>query len=98
MRVGIYGRSFDDSFIPNIQELFDTLMEFGWSVSIYQPFRSYLSPRLHIDELDNVFNKHQDIKDSIDVLICIGGDGTFLETINIVRNSGIPILGVNTGR
>ncbi len=98
MRVGIYGRSFDDSFIPNIQELFDTLMAFGWSVSIYQPFRSYLSPRLHIDELDNVFNKHQDIKDSIDVLICIGGDGTFLETINIVRNSGIPILGINTGR
>lgn len=98
MRVGIYGRSFDDSFIPNIQELFDTLMGFGWSISIYQPFRSYLSPRLHIDELNHVFNKHEDIKDSIDVLICIGGDGTFLETINIVRNSGIPILGVNTGR
>ncbi|MFT5823834.1 MAG: NAD+ kinase [Crocinitomix sp.] len=98
MRVGIYGRSFDDSFIPNIQELFDTLMEFKWSVSIYQPFRSYLSPRLQINDLNDVFNKHQDIKDSIDVLICIGGDGTFLETINIVRNSGIPILGINTGR
>jgi NAD+ kinase len=98
MRVGIYGRSFDDSFIPNIQELFDTLMEFGWSVSIYQPFRSYLSPRLQLGELNQVFNKHEDIKDSIDVLICIGGDGTFLETINIVRNSGIPILGINTGR
>lgn len=98
MRIGIYGRSYDDSFIPNIQELFDTLTSFKWSVSIYQPFRSYLSPRLQIDDLNDVFNKHQDIKDSIDVLICIGGDGTFLETINIVRNSGIPILGINTGR
>lgn len=98
MRIGIYGRSFDDSFIPNIQELFDTLTSFNWSVSIYQPFRSYLSPRLQIDDLNDVFNKHQDIKDTIDVLICIGGDGTFLETINIVRNSGIPILGINTGR
>ena len=98
MRIGIYGRSFDDSFIPNIQELFDTLISFDWSVSIYQPFRSYLSPRLQIQDLNDVFNKYDDIKDSIDVLISIGGDGTFLETINIVRNSGIPILGVNTGR
>lgn len=28
----------------------------------------------------------------------MGGDGTLLETIAFVRNSGIPILGINTGR
>lgn len=98
MRVGIYGRSFDDSFIPNIQELFDTLKSFDWEVSIYQPFRSYLSPRIQLGDTESTFNKYNQVKGSIDVLISIGGDGTFLETINIVRNSGIPILGINTGR
>lgn len=98
MRIGIYGRSFDDSFIPNIQELFDTLKSFNWEVSIYQPFRSYLSPRIELGDTESTFNKCNEVKGSIDVLISIGGDGTFLETINIVRNSGIPILGVNTGR
>ena len=98
MRIGVYGRSFDDSFIPNIQELFDTLESFGWDLAIYQPFRAYLSPRVQIKSSNTVFNKNKDIDGKIDVLISIGGDGTFLETINIVRNSGIPILGVNTGR
>lgn len=98
MKVGIYGRSFDESFIPNIQELFDTVESFGWNTLVYEPFQSYLAPRLDISSVDGVFNKHVDINGQIDVLICIGGDGTFLETINIVRNSGIPILGINTGR
>jgi NAD+ kinase len=98
MKVGVYGRVFDDSFIPNIQELFDTLLAFDWKISIYQPFWSFLSPRIEIPEVELLFNKHGDIKDNIDVLICIGGDGTFLETINILRDSEIPILGVNTGR
>lgn len=98
MKVGIYGRAFDESFIPNIQELFDTIVSFDWDISIYQPFRSYLAPRLEISEHEEVFNKYCDVKGEIDILICIGGDGTFLETINIVRDSGIPILGVNTGR
>jgi len=98
MKVGIYGRSFDDSFIPNIQVLFNTLKFFGWGISIYEPFNAYLKPRISFNNDYPVFNKHADIKDEIDILISIGGDGTFLETINIVRDSGIPILGINTGR
>lgn len=98
MRVGIYGRSFKDSFIPNIQELFDTIEGFGWDVMIYQPFFSFLSPRLQIEKFNRIFNKNIDIKDELDLLICIGGDGTFLETINVIRDSEIPVLGVNTGR
>jgi NAD+ kinase len=34
----------------------------------------------------------------LDLLITIGGDGTILDTVSIVRDSGIPVLGVNTGR
>ena len=98
MRVGIYGRSFDDSFIPNIQELFDTVDGFGWDIMIYQPFAAFLSPRLQIQKFNRIFNKNIDIKNELDLLICIGGDGTFLETINVIRDSQIPILGVNTGR
>ena len=98
MRVGVYGRAFDDSFIPNIQVLFNTLKLFGWEVKIYEPFMAFLQPRISMDFTPKLFQKHQDVKDDIDLLLSIGGDGTFLETIHIVRNSGIPILGINTGR
>ena len=33
-----------------------------------------------------------------DFLFSIGGDGTFIDAANLVGDSGIPILGINTGR
>jgi len=33
-----------------------------------------------------------------DLVMSVGGDGTFLETVLRVKNLGIPIAGVNTGR
>lgn len=31
-------------------------------------------------------------------MLSLGGDGTFLEALAYVRNSEIPVLGINTGR
>ncbi|NLA15998.1 MAG: hypothetical protein GX877_05630 [Bacteroidales bacterium] len=33
-----------------------------------------------------------------DLLVTIGGDGTFLEALEIVKDTGVPIAGVNFGR
>jgi NAD+ kinase len=98
MRVAIYGKAFDDSFIPNIQVLFNTMKLYGWEVCIYRPFMSYLQPRISMDIDPALFVKHEDIVGQVDILLSIGGDGTFLDTIHIVKDSGIPILGINTGR
>jgi len=98
MRVGIYGRHFSDSFVPNIQELFDIMKQFQWKVFVYQPFCADLQDRINVDCSPGFFNEHSEIRGKIDLLISIGGDGTFLETVHIVRDSGIPVLGVNTGR
>ena len=40
----------------------------------------------------------EDLDDSFAFFISIGGDGTILRSISYVRDSGIPIVGVNTGR
>ena len=44
------------------------------------------------------FTNHEDLKDKADILFSIGGDGTLLNAISYVRDSNIPILGINTGR
>jgi len=44
------------------------------------------------------FSSHQDLDDSFDFFISIGGDGTILRAIKYIRNSGIPIIGINAGR
>ena len=98
MRVGIFGRNFNDSFVPNIQELFNTMKMFQWNVMIHEDFYLCIKDRINLDSAPNFFKEHKDIWGKIDLLISVGGDGTFLETIHLIRDSGIPILGVNTGR
>ncbi|MBK6951311.1 MAG: NAD kinase [Crocinitomicaceae bacterium] len=98
MRVGIYGRHLNDSFVPNIQELFTVMKNLNWNVMVYEPFFKDVENRIKMDEKPVLFNRHEEIWGKIDLLISVGGDGTFLETIHIVRDSGIPVLGVNTGR
>jgi Predicted sugar kinase len=50
------------------------------------------------DKLDNsgftILTKYDD---SADLLVCIGGDGTFLETIHRFDFPQMPIIGINTG-
>jgi len=40
----------------------------------------------------------ENLKSSTDFLICIGGDGSMLQAVAVVRDSQVPILGINTGR
>jgi NAD+ kinase len=49
-------------------------------------------------ELIEKFNDLGDLKQLPDLVLSVGGDGTFLETMLKVRSFGIPIAGVNTGR
>lgn len=44
------------------------------------------------------FNSYEQLKGKIDMLFSFGGDGTMLDTVELVRDSGIPVLGINTGR
>ena len=38
------------------------------------------------------------IDKAINYIICVGGDGTILKASSYVKNMGIPIIGINTGR
>ena len=38
------------------------------------------------------------IDKTINYIICVGGDGTILKASSYVKNMGIPIIGINTGR
>src|SRR5690606_20126040 len=48
--------------------------------------------------LINFFSSHDDLNSTVDFLISLGGDGTILDTVTLVRNKNIPILGINYGR
>ena len=98
MRIAIYGRSTSDNIAGPIWELFEKLDSLKAEVTIYEPLYNFLSERHVVPGGYKTFSSHEHLPGKVDYLFSIGGDGTLLETIYLVRNSGIPVLGINTGR
>jgi NAD+ kinase len=98
MKVAIYGRSTSHNLSENIRLLFSKLKEYNAEVFVFKPFYEYLKEKLEITDNLKTFDSHIDLREKADYVFSIGGDGTFLETVTLVRDSGIPILGINTGR
>lgn len=99
MRIGLYGMKFTKDFNESIRDMFVKFDEYDAEIFIHSKFKKILQGA-DIKALDSyeVFEDDTDLSADIDILISLGGDGTFLDTVRFVRNSKIPILGINTGR
>lgn len=99
MKIGIFGKSFGENFNTSIIELFQKLSENGISLCIFKPLKEFLDKEVGIKpKYENVFSKPEEIYPDIDIIISIGGDGTFLEAVSLIRDKEIPIMGINSGR
>lgn len=98
MKVAIYGRTTEKILPPILQGLFDKLEKNGCEILIGAEYLKYLESQFKIGKRLRVLDDFNSIRGQADFLLSLGGDGTILETIAYVRNSGIPILGINTGR
>lgn len=99
MKIALFGRNFNDSFNNVIDSLFKKCDENGVSVWVFEPFHQFLVKEKKITcNIKGTYSSHSDIPADTEMVISIGGDGTFLEAITIIRDSGIPIVGINSGR
>jgi len=98
MKIAIYARNTTDNVSEHIQLLFNKLKEFNVEVLIFESFYNFVKTELAIDCNFKTFSSYNDLKDKVNYVLSLGGDGTFLETITFVRDSEIPVLGINTGR
>ena len=98
MNVAIYGRKVNKQSIVYFNELFDVLQAFGWTPILEKELKEQLVTKGGISEKIEEFSSHADFKSGIDLTISLGGDGTFIKTVGFIRDSGVPIIGINTGR
>ncbi len=98
MKVALFGKVYADNQKDYLQLLIDELTERNSDICIYEPYYKAIAKEINLSSNISVFNSNLDIKNNVDMLFSIGGDGTMLDTVPIVRNSGIPILGINLGR
>ena len=98
MKIAIYGQS-PDKISKNIfLELLNISNNEGIILFIEEKYNTILLKKSKISHNHKLFSSHNDLDSSIDLMITIGGDGTLLRSITFVRDLGIPIIGINTGR
>ncbi len=99
MRIAIYGKKFDADFDNYIIKMFDILEKAKIEICVYEAFFEYIQKRLSLKK-DGItfFSSQKGLTGNYDIFLSIGGDGTFLESVAFVKDKGIPIAGINSGR
>jgi NAD+ kinase len=98
MKIAIYGQYYLNSTEPIIKDIFVFFKKNNVELIIESAFLEMLYEKNIIHETYPTFSSHNELDSSFDMLLSIGGDGTILRAATLVRNSGVPILGINAGR
>ncbi len=98
MKVAIYSRGLDFEQENPILLLLEELMRYDTTIFIFhQLLEQFTFPQAIYQKLIP-YTKSADLSNDIDILISIGGDGTMLDAVTLVKQTNIPILGINFGR
>ncbi len=99
MKIALFGRKFDQVFDEYLQTFLEVITQRGIRVFVFGTFNTFIKDRLNKEfNISGVFTNESEITHDFDFMFSFGGDGTFLEAVNLVRDKKIPIIGINTGR
>ena len=98
MKVGIYGQYYKGEAISYIEILLKTLALKDIEVVIEENFYDLIKVNNFPEKKYQTFSDYSDLDNSFEVMLTVGGDGTFLRAVTFVRDLNIPILGINIGR
>jgi len=96
MKFAVYGRIYQENYEKIIFEILSFSKEKNIKLVFEKNFFELLPNNKTIDA--ETFSNHSQLNSSFDLLISIGGDGTILRAAALIRDLGIPILGINAGR
>lgn len=98
MNVAVYGRKVNRTNVSDIIEFLSLIKDLGWNPILESEFKSQLVKKINLNPQTDEFKTHHDFKTGIDLAISIGGDGTFMKCVSYIRDSQVPIMGINMGR
>jgi len=98
MTIAVYARNTKENYPEYLEQLSQFSLKENFKVIVYKPYLNFLNASLNKSLQVDTFSNSEELIAKADYVISLGGDGTMLETLEYVRKSGIPVLGVNTGR
>ncbi|MBR5781362.1 MAG: NAD kinase [Bacteroidales bacterium] len=97
MKIALFGKVFGSDYNELMRELLHVLKDSNVELMVYEPFLKYINHCFDGSYEYTLFNTSDDIRGNVDVMFSFGGDGTILDSVPLIRDSGIPVLGFNTG-
>lgn len=98
MKAAIYSRVMVDDQQKDVQLFFDELTKQKIQPVIFRDFFEQIKDAIHLPADTAKFSRAEELSDEIEFIISLGGDGTLLDTITLIRNKPISIMGINFGR
>jgi len=95
MYIAIYSAFFSPTSIAYIKMVIDYLNANQHDFILVDRLRKHLNDK---GAAYKYFKDAQVIEEKVDFLFSVGGDGTLLRSIAVIRDTKIPILGINAGR
>lgn len=99
MNIALYARNTMANKPEYVTAIDSILKEHHSQLYVCESFYNYLKSTFQF-QLNLPIIQHTDdfTKYNIDVLLSLGGDGTLLETLSLVKNLPVPVFGINTGK
>ena len=98
MKAAIYSRVIEEEQQHNIQVFFDELERQKITPVIFNQYYEQIKNIIRLPVDTAVFSVAEDLTPQIEFMISLGGDGTLLDTVTLVRDKNISIIGINFGR
>lgn len=98
MKVAVYSRVFENSQRDDVQLFFDELSAQQIEVVVFYDFYQQIKTVIQLPLDLKTFSSHLELTDDIEFIISLGGDGTLLDTITLIRDKPVAIMGINFGR
>lgn len=97
MKIALYGKAFGSDYDELMRDVVDILSDNDVDIVIYKPFWNDIKHCLDDSICFNLFDGSPTADDHVDMLFSFGGDGTILDSVPLIKDTEIPVLGINTG-
>jgi NAD+ kinase len=99
MKFFIYSKLLREADMPYVRDLLEVMDKHKIQYALYEKYSIQLQQQHLIKSDVRTINTFEDfINFNPDMVMTLGGDGTILSVISLVRDSGVPIMGINLGR
>lgn len=98
MKAAVYSRVFEDEQTKDVQLFFNELVAQKIEPVIYRDFFEQIKNKIDLPATTTIFSDSVDLTEETEFIISLGGDGTLLDTITMIKDKPVAIMGINFGR